>query len=184
MAVVTMTREMGSLGSTIAQDVARRLGYEYLRNDILRDTAQAYRVRETHLIGMVEQAPGLVERWRRPRFRYRTYLEAAVLDAALRDRVVLVGRWSTLFLGGVPHAVRVRICAPIGVRARRLMERHGIDDAEAMRRIAAYDDGVRARMHQMFRVDWRDPLLYDLVINTETVGVPAAVGQILGLVAA
>jgi hypothetical protein len=63
------------------------------------------------------------------------------------------------------------------------MERHGIDTAEATHRIAAYDDGVRARMRQMFDVDWTDPLLYDLVINTETIEVMTAVEQVLGLVA-
>ena len=184
MAVVAMTREMGSLGSPIAQEVARRLGYEFLRNDLLRDAAKEYRVRESRLVGVVEQAPGLVERLGRPRLRYRSYLEAVVLEAALQDRVVLVGRWSTLFLRGIGHAVRVRVCAPADVRARRVMERHGIDAAEAARRIAAYDDGVRARMRQMFDVDWTDPLLYDLVINTEAVGVATAVGQVLELVAA
>ncbi len=182
MPVVAMTREMGSLGSPIAQEVARRLGYEFLRNDILRDAAREYRVRESRLVGMVEEAPGFVERFRRPRLRYRAYLEAAVLEAALVDRVVLVGRWSTLFLRGIQHAVRVRVCAPPAVRARRVMERHGIDADEAARRIAAYDDGVRARMRQMFDVDWTDPLLYDLVVNTETVGVATAVRQVLDLV--
>ena len=132
----------------------------------------------------MEAAPGLVERLRRPRFRYRAYLEAAVLEAALEERTVLVGRWSTLFLRGVSHAVRVRVCAPPDVRARRVMERYGIDAAEAARRTAAYDDGVRARMRQMFDVDWTDPLLYDLVINTAAVGVATAVGQVLGLVSA
>jgi len=39
-------------------------------------------------------------------------------------------------------------------------------------------------MLQMFDVDWTDPLLYDLVINTETIGVMTAVGQVLELVAA
>jgi cytidylate kinase len=183
MPVVAMTREMGSLGSLIAHEVARRLGYQFLRNDILRDAAREYRVRESRLVGMVEQVPGLVERLRRPRVRYRAYLEAAVLEAALQDRVVLVGRWSTLFLRGISHAARVRVCAPPAVRARRVMERHGIDAAEATHRIAAYDDGVRARMRQMFDVDWTDPLLYDLVINTETIGVMTAVEQVLGLVA-
>ena len=38
-------------------------------------------------------------------------------------------------------------------------------------------------MRQMFDVDWTDPLLYDLVINTETIGVTTAVEQVLGLVA-
>jgi cytidylate kinase len=183
MPIVAMTREMGSHGSAIAQEVARRLGYEFLRNDILRDTASAYRVRESRLVGVVEEAPGFVERFRRPRLRYRTYLEAAVLEAALRDRVVLVGRWSTLFLRGIRHAARVRICAPPAVRAQREMERHQIPSTEALQRIGAYDDGVRARMRQMFDVDWTDPLLYDLVINTETIGVMTAVEQVLALVA-
>ncbi len=184
MPVVAMTQEMGSQGSVIAQEVARHLGYEFLRNDILRSAAREYRVQEARLVGAVEEAPGLLERFRPPRFRYRAYLEAAVLEAALRDHVVLVGRWSTLFLRGIPHAIRVRICAPPEVRTRRVMERHGIDHGTAIRRIAAYDDGVRARMRQMFDVDWTDPLLYDLVINTGAVGVATAVGQVLGLAGA
>jgi cytidylate kinase len=183
MPVITMTREMGSHGSPIAQEVARRLGYEFLRNDLLRDAAREYRVRESRLVGVVEEAPGFVERFRRPRLRYRVYLEAAVLEAASRDRVVLVGRWSTIFLRGIGHALRIRICAPPAVRAQRVMDRRRIGSAEALQRIAAYDDGVRARMRQMFDVDWTDPLLYDLVINTETIGVMTAVEQVLALVA-
>jgi hypothetical protein len=50
--------------------------------------------------------------------------------------------------------------------------------------ITADDEGVRARMWQMFAVDWTDPLLYDLVINTGAVGVFTAVGQVLGLTGA
>jgi cytidylate kinase len=184
MSIVAMTREMGSLGSAIAHEVARRLDYRYLRHDLVRDAARAYRVREARLAGAVEAAPRLIERLRGPRLRYRAYLETAVLDAALPGRVVLVGRWSTLFLRGIAHAVRVRVCAPADVRARRVMDRLGIDEAEARRRITGYDEGVRARMRQMFDVDWTDPLLYDLVINTETTGVATAVGQVLGLVAA
>jgi osmotically-inducible protein OsmY len=39
-------------------------------------------------------------------------------------------------------------------------------------------------MRQMFHVDWTDPLLYDLVISTETVEVKTAVEQVLELVTA
>ena len=84
MPVVAMTREMGSLGSAIAREAARRLGYAFLRNDILKDAAGEYRVRDSRLVGVVEEAPGLVERFRRPRLRYRAYLEAAVLEALSR----------------------------------------------------------------------------------------------------
>lgn len=184
MPVVALTREMGSLGSSIAREVARRLGYRFLRNDLLRSAAQEYRVHESRLVEAVEEVPSLLERLSPPRFRYRTYLEAAVLHAALQDRVVLVGRWSTLFLRGIPHAVRARVCAPADVRARRVMERYGIDESAAAQRIHTYDAGVRARVRQMFDVDWTDSLLYDLVINTGAVGVATAVTQVVGLVGA
>ncbi len=184
MPVVAMTREMGSLGSAIAQEVAARLDAELLRDDIVRRAAAAYRVREAGLVGAVEEPPGLLERWRRRGHRYRIYLEAAVLELALRERVVLVGRWSTLFLRGIRHAVRVRVCGSPEVRAQRVMGRHGVGHAEAVRRLAAYDEGVRARMRQMFEADWADPLLYDLVINTDAVTTATAVRQVLDLVAA
>lgn len=184
MPIVAMTREMGSLGSTIAFEVAERLGYEFLRNDIVRRVAGEYRVRESRLVDSLEERPGVLERLRRRGHRHRVYLEAAVLEAALRERVVFVGRWSTLFLRGVQHAVRVRICAPPEIRAQRIMTRYGVDHDEAVRRIAAYDEGVRARMRQIFDVDWRDPLLYDLVLNTEALTVASGVRQVLELVAA
>ena len=57
-----------------------------------------------------------------------------------------------------------------------------IEVAEATRRIAAYDQGVQARARQTFAVDWTGPLLYDLVIDTETIGVMTAVGPVLGLI--
>jgi cytidylate kinase len=184
MPIIAMTKEMGSLGTFIAIEAARRLHFEFLRNDLIKAAAREYRVLEDRLVGAVEQSPGWLERLGPPRQRYRTYVQAAVLDAALRERVVLMGRWSTIFLHGVRHAIRVRVCAPPLVRARRVMERLGLDQDEALRRIAAYDEGVRARMRQIFDLDWTDPLLYDLVINTEAVTLETGVRQVLTLVEA
>ena len=57
-----------------------------------------------------------------------------------------------------------------------------MDNAAATWRLAACDRGVRARRRQMFAVDWRESLLYDLVVDTETVDVMTAVGQVLRLI--
>ncbi|PYM67769.1 MAG: hypothetical protein DMD79_00305 [Candidatus Rokuibacteriota bacterium] len=184
MPIIAMTKEMGSLGTFIALEVARRLDHEFLRNDIIKAVARGYRVRETGVVLVLEARPRLWERLGDRSRRYRLYLEAAVLDAALRERVVLMGRWSTLFLHGIGHAVRVRVCAPVPVRARRVMTRYGIDETEAIRRLTTYDEGVRARMRQAFDRDWTDPLLYDLVINTEAVSLEAGVRQVLELATA
>jgi cytidylate kinase len=184
MPIIAMTREMGSLGTYVGLEVARALGHEFVRDELIRRAAREYRVIESGLVGAVERPPGWLERSGRSRRRYRTYLEAAVLETARRERVVLMGRWSTLFLGGVRHAVRVRVCAPAAIRVRRVMERYRIEEDEARRRIAAYDEAVRTRMRQTFDVDWTDPLLYDLVINTASVTVPSGARQVLALAAA
>jgi cytidylate kinase len=181
MPVIAMTREMGSLGGAIAAGVARGLGYDVLRHDLIRGAAREYRVLEGRLVGAMERAPRLLERLGRRARRYQIYIEAAVLEAALGGEVVLMGRWSTLVLRGVRHAIRVRVCASPDVRADRVRERLRIDRQEAIRRITAYDDGVRARMRQLFDVNWSDPLLYDLVINTDAVTVETAVGQLVAL---
>ena len=183
MPMIAMTKEMGSLGTFVGLEVARRLGYEFLRNDLIKAAAAEYRELEGRLVGAVETPARFLERFGRRGRRYRAYLEAAVLEAALRGQVVLMGRWSTLFLRGIRHAVRVRVCAPPGVRAERIMQRLSIGREEALRRITAYDEGVRARMRQVFDVEWTDPLLYDLVINTERVTLETGVQQLLALAA-
>ena len=184
MPVIAMTKEMGSLGTFIGLEVARQLGYEFLRNDIVQAVAREYRVREARVVGAVEERPKLLERLGRRGPRYRAYLEAAVLEAALREQVLLMGRWSTVFLRGIRHAIRIRVCAPVEVRARRVIKRYGVDHDEAVRRMAAYDEGVRARMRQVFDADWSDPVVYDLVINTEAVTVESGVRQVLALAGA
>lgn len=181
MPIIAMTKEMGSLGTFIGLEVARQLGYEFVRDAIIKEAAREYRVLEAGLVGALEETPGLLERFGHRGRRYRTYLEAAVLDAAVRGRVLLMGRWSTIFLRGVRHAARVRVCAPEEARASRVMQRLGVDRAEALRRISAYNEGVRARMRQIFDLDWTDPLLYDLVINTEAVTLESGVRQVLAL---
>jgi cytidylate kinase len=182
--IVAMTREMGSLGTFIGLEVARALGHEFVRDEIVRRAASEYRVMESGLVGSVERRTRWLELGGRSGRRHRAYLEAAVLETARRERVVLMGRWSTLFLGGVRHAIRVRVCAPLSIRVRRVMERYRVEEEEARRRIAGYDENVRARIRQMFDVDWTDPLLYDLVINTASVSVPSGARQVLALAAA
>ncbi len=184
MPIVAITREIGSLGTYVGMAVAERLGYEFVREDITREAAQEYGVPEERLVGVVEERPGLFEAMTRSTRHYQAFVEAEVLQAALRETVVIVGRWSTFLLRGIAHAVRVRVCAPPAIRSARLMERLTIDRRAARRRIEAYDRGVRARIRQLFDADWSDPLHYDASITTSAVRLETAVDAVLRLAAA
>lgn len=184
MGIVAITREIGSLGTFIGAEVAKRLGYEFIRQDITREAAREYQVLEQRLVEVVEERPGMFEVMTHSARRYQAFVAAEVLDTAVRGRAVIVGRWSTMLLQGVGHAVRVRVCAPLERRIARLMERLSVDQGEALRRIRANDQGVRARIRQVFDVEWADPLLYDLTINTGQATLETGVVEILNLVRA
>ena len=57
------------------------------------------------------------------------------------------------------------------------------DEAFAEAEVRRSDDAHAARMHAQFGVTWGDPLLYDLVLNTDRVSVESCVAQIQQLAA-
>jgi hypothetical protein len=64
------------------------------------------------------------------------------------------------------------------------MDHLEIDDAEvAEAEIRRSDHAHAARMNELFGVTWGDPLLFDLVLNTDRLSVDTCVEQIKALVA-
>ena len=181
MTIIAMTKEMGSLGTYIGMEVAKRLGYAFVRQDIIRQAAQEFEVSEEALVRVVEERPGFFERLGKAARKQFIFVAAEVFDFAARGNAVIMGRFSTLLLRPVSHVLTVRVCAPLEVRVRRVMERHAIERARALRMIKAYEDGVRARVEEFFDVDWRDPLRYDLTVNTERLSLEAGAEQVLRL---
>lgn len=178
MPILAMTRETGSLGTFLGEEVARRLGYAFTRQEIVAEAAQLYDAAEERLIATVESKPGLWETLNEAARRHFAFLAAEVFDVALKDNVVIMGRWSTLLLRGIGHALRVRVCAPADLRVPRVAERLNVTTEEARLRVRRSDAGVRARIRQFFEVEWEDPTLYDAVLNTERVSVEVGADQL------
>ena len=78
-----------------------------------------------------------------------------------------LGWGGVALLRGVPHVVRVRITAPIEVRVRNLMATMKQAEEAAIREeISLFDEAHAAVVKRHFDVDYRDPALYDLVLDT------------------
>lgn len=183
MPMLAMTREMGSLGTFIGQEVARRLGYTFTRHEIIAEAAQMYDAAEESLVGTVEAKPGVWDGLSEIARRHFAFIAAEVFEAALKDNVVIMGRWSTLLLRGVDHALRVRVCAPMDLRVQRIVERLGVTAEDARVQIQKSDRAVRARIRQFFEVEWGDPLLYDLTLSTDRFTVESGAGLLCHLMA-
>jgi len=56
-----MTREIGSVGTHIAQGVAKRLGYDFVRQEIIAEAARLYEANPDTLVATVEDRPRMFE---------------------------------------------------------------------------------------------------------------------------
>jgi cytidylate kinase len=175
MSIVAMSETVGSGGTEIGRSLAAALGWEFADREIITKAAESFGEPVMDLKHATEEKPSLWDRFRQSQRRYMTYVEAIVLEMAARDHVVLVGRASTVILGDVPQALRVRVTAPEPVRASRVEREHGLTAEAARDYVREADRDLAARVRFLYHVDWDEPLLYDLVLNTERLGVPRAV---------
>lgn len=184
MPVIALTQEMGSLAKDVAQQLADELHLSTLRHEVAEHVAQKMHVPRSLINRLREGNAGTIERLRADRSSLAVYSAEEVLETAARGDVVLRGWGATCLLHAVPHVVCVRVTRPMKQRVEWLMKNLDTDDAEsAEAEIRRSDQAHAARMQDQFGVAWGDPLLYDLVLNTERLSVDSCVQQIKALVA-
>ncbi len=171
MSIVAISQTYASLGDEIGRELARALGYRFADREIILQAAERFGTGVREFEHATEERPSLWERLSDTKRRYITYVEAVIFELVVQDNIILSGRGAPFSLQRVRHVLRVRVTAPESLRAERLGL--GIDAGTDLVR---HSDRERAsRVKFLYNVDWDDPLLYDLVLNTERLDVPAAV---------
>jgi cytidylate kinase len=169
MSIVAVSENMGSLGIEIGRTLAAWLGYDFAERDIIGKAAERFGEDAGRLSHAVEERPTLVDRLNAEQRRFARYVEATVLEMAARDDVVLVGLASTIILSGIPHVLRARATAPERRRAQRVAQAGGLDPTAALEYVRRSDRERESRVRFLYHVDLDDPLIYDVVINTDHV---------------
>lgn len=167
MSVIAISQELGSGGDRIGQAAAKRLEYEYADREIILAAANRYGVPESDLARLDEARPTLWERVRGGNREYLAAVTAILWEFAARDKVVIIGRGSPIILRGPSHVLRLRIVAPVGVRADRLVTGGAASRENALGTVRASDRERAARMRFLFDADWAASTIYDLTLNTE-----------------
>jgi cytidylate kinase len=179
MPVIAMTQEMGSLAKDVALELAATMKLNVLRHEVVEHVAGKMHVSSSLINRLREGKAGLIERVTTDTDRVALYSAEEVFDLANQGNVVLRGWGATCLLRPVPHVVCVRVTRSFGKRVEWLMNHLETDDREfAEHEIRRSDHAHASRMHQQFGVTWGDPVLYDLVLNTDRLSVPSCVEQI------
>ena len=98
-----------------------------------------------------------------------------IQNMAKEGNVLIIGRGSQILLRDHPDALHVQVVAPLSYRVQKLMCLEGLNQREATQRILA-SDGARAEfLRRYYGVNWLDPQLYDLVVNTGQITIQTAV---------
>ena len=184
MALIAITREMGSLGKDVAEGLSQALGIPVVYHEIVDHLADRMRVRKSHVERLLDGSAGLFQRLTADKTSLSIFSADEVVNFAMQGGGAVVRGWgATHLLRQVPHAVCLRVCAPFEVRRQRMMERLGTDELDKVsEEIRDNDEAHGAIMRRHFALDWTDPAHYDVVFNTERVNVSECIDKAAALV--
>lgn len=179
MPVIAMTQEMGSLAKDVALELAATMNLAVMRHEVVDHVADKMHVSTSLINRLREGKAGLIERATTDAERVALYSAEELFDLATKGNVVLRGWGATCLLRPVPHVVTVRITRSFNKRVEWLLHHLETDDREfAENEIRRSDNAHAVRMHRQFGVTWGDPVLYDIVLNTDRLSVHSCVEQI------
>ena len=182
--VITMSRLSGCCGRALAEELARRMGFDFFHKEILHRVAESAQLSETILKTVDEKAISAVEEWVQSLFleRYLTgdyfrHLCKVLMAISEHGRAVILGRGAGLVIPP-KDCLRVLLVAPVEERVRAVAARDGLSREEAKRRVVHTDSDRHAFIRRHFHSDMMDPVHYDLVVNTAGLGQEGALAAI------
>lgn len=108
-----------------------------------------------------------------------TLVQATIQAAYAHNNFVLVGRGGQVILHNKPDAFHVRLEAPMEMRIRTIAERENVSEEVAEEMAIRHDQAAERYIERFYDVNWAEPLLYHLMINTGKVDVETATKMIV-----
>lgn len=174
---LALSRLPGSGAAELGQEVARRLDFGFFGIEIVDMIARDTGTQRDLVAGLDEHLRSAIERYLMDASHGRTYTESSYHEQLVRTLAtlgeggyaVILGRGSP-FLLRPERTLRVLVVAPRAERVERLAKRHDLTTQEATHRLEQEEADRLAFNRHHFHVDPDDSTLYDLVVNTGSLG--------------
>ena len=182
MAVITISRQLGSHGARIARALAKDLGYALVDKGTINRVIRQYGI--TRLDRIYDHQPKIWELFNEDSALTIQMMNETIAAFAAQGDVVILGRGGFRVLRGLSDVLNVFVTAPDAVRAKRIGKRDEIGVGEAAEIIRS-DDELRSRFVSLFYgADWADESAFDLVVDTGELSDADAVARIAAEAAA
>jgi cytidylate kinase len=172
--IITISRGSFSGGKMLAEALAKRLGYRLIDRDNVIQKAAAWGVSQDDLRTAIEKPPAFWGQSQHTKYIYLAFIQAALTEEVGTGNAIYFGLAGHLLLGNGPHVLRTRIVAPMEFRIGKVQDRMKCNRKEAIAYIEKMDEDRRKWTQFLYGVDWRDPSLYDIVLNLEQMSLEEA----------
>lgn len=177
--VITISRQFGSMGRSIAHKLSEMMDIEFLDRDIVEMTAK----RMGLPVSMIsdEEETGKIKFMKRiyplgsgmPSLKDEIFsVQSNIIhDFADKSSCIIVGRCSEYILKDVPNVLRVYIYAPYEKRLKNCTEILGMDESTAKRLIKEVDS-ARENYHKLYVPGYTSPFdNRDICIDSSHFGI-------------
>jgi len=169
MAILTLSRKVGSGSEEIGRQVARTLRYRFVdKFEIMAEMRAMGEEWEKTGETFDERYPNFWDRRGSSFIGYVALVQWIILNFAAKGNAVIISRGSNFLLKGVPYAYRVRVTAPLEQRIERIMSREGVTHEVAEMLVEKGDHEMSRSIQYNYGKDWDDPAEYDAVVDTGT----------------
>lgn len=187
--VITLSRQFGSMGRSIAQALARQLDIEFYDRDIVEETARRMGLPVSVISDSEENAKSVY--FRRiyplgmgvPSLRDEIFLvqKNIIRDLAAKHSCIVVGRCGGSILADMPNRLGVYIYAPYSERLKNCTQKLEMDEATARRMIREVDR-ARELYHRRYCPEVKDVFTdHDLMLDSSRFGIEGTASLLAGV---
>lgn len=177
--IITISRQFGSGGRSIAKAVAEKLGYDYYDSELVERVAKETGFSQDYIADAGEYAPG------RSILSYALssgtphsgatmnatdYLWATqcriIMEIAEKGNCVIVGRCADYILRNREDCLNIFIYADTAYKAKRIVELYGVTDKSPEKRLADKDGKRRVNYKYFTGREWGVAENYHASLNS------------------
>jgi cytidylate kinase len=202
MAVITISRQFGAGGKTLALKLAEALHYEIAHELIIEQLAEkaklsedgvrAFEVEEevdsSQSSATVSSGRKFMDRIFETQRKYmdeQTYLKLLyeiMPKVAEQDDIIILGRGAQFILKDRPHTYHVLLVAEYQDRVKFMQQQYGLSEEEARQAVAKQSKRRLKLMKVFHSEDYDQPVHYNLVVNMSKVTMDQALEIVSELV--
>lgn len=181
--IVTVSRQFGSGGRTIAKALAEKLGYAYYDSALVEEVAKETGFDPSYIADAGEYAPGKsilsyafssATPHTSGKLIATDYLWSAqckiILELAEKGNCVIVGRCADYILRDREDCLNVFIHAPTAYKAKRIVELYGVTDKSPEKRLEEKDTRRKVNYKYFTGREWGLTENYHISLDSGVLG--------------